>query len=58
MEPLDAGRSCKRRFDMNEKAEQDKELDCEVTVNEGAHSTCDMNETPETDSKKTDDPHS
>lgn len=43
---------------MNEKAEKDTELDCEVTVNEGAHSTCDMNETPEADPEMTDDPHS
>lgn len=43
---------------MNENAEKDTELDCEVTVNKGAHSTCDMNETPEAEPKKTDDPHS
>lgn len=36
---------------MNEKVENDKELDCEITVNEGAHSTCDMPEAPEPESE-------
>jgi hypothetical protein len=26
------------------KRKKDKELDCEITVNEGAHMTCDMTE--------------
>jgi hypothetical protein len=30
---------------MSEKKQnKDKELDCEITVNEGAHMTCDMTE--------------
>jgi hypothetical protein len=32
-----------RLAQMSEKKEEkDKEIDCEVTVNEGAHMTCDM----------------
>jgi hypothetical protein len=34
--------------------EKDKELDCEITVNEGAHMTCDMTE--EESKKKEDKP--
>jgi len=37
---------------MNEKPEKDPELDCEVTVNDGAHSTCDMPAEPESESKE------
>jgi len=41
-----------RELDMNEKTEKDPEMDCEITVEDGAHSTCDMPEEPESETEQ------
>lgn len=37
---------------MDEKPIKDPELDCEVTVEDGAHSTCDMPAEPASDAQQ------